>query len=196
MRLTATLVLVVVAAGMGAACATPRLAADEVVPTVTLAERVTGTGFVVCRAELEATAEQVLEAEEEYEEEYEENKLNFSFGGTFEEKGNGFSIGFDYERRILEDWGLGTFAEWTFGDLREFSGGFGVFFHPTERIFLFAGPGIVTNRKRPVHIMLRTGGGYELPLGRGFTIGPAVYLDWVQNEGPVFIAVLNIGKGW
>lgn len=192
MRLTVILVVLVVAAGLGTACATPRLATDAVVPTLTLAERRTGTGFVVCRAELETVVEHALEPEEEYE----KNKLNLCIGGAFQDGGNGFSVGFDYERRIHERWGLGTFAEWTSGDLREFTAGFGAFFHPSERTFLFAGPGIVTNRQKPVHMLFRMGAGYEFPLGRGFTIGPAVYVDIVQAEEPVYIAVLNIGKGW
>ena len=58
--------------------------------------------------------------------------------------------------------------------------GAGLDYHPIEPAFLFVGPGIewVDGESQG---LLRVGGGYEWEVGERVALGPAVYIDFLED---------------
>jgi hypothetical protein len=117
-----------------------------------------------------------------------------------------FTVGFDYERRLSQLWGVGLMADWSFGDRREYILAVPVFLHPGSNFRFHLAPGverfrrgspiqragwIVTNRWRPWVTMTR----YRVAQGEGETAqrsrgwpGPCARaaLSWMQRLKRVF----------
>lgn len=131
--------------------------------------------FVRCETE-GMTREVEIEREE-----LSKHKLNLFLGYTGERgEGGGQTVGFDYLYRINHHWGVGAFVDLAAGGIRARVIGAGLDFHPIEPIFLFVGPGIewVDGESQG---LLRVGGGYEFEVGEKVILGPAVYIDFLED---------------
>lgn len=93
----------------------------------------------------------------------------FVGGGVETQSGHsdhgGFAVGLEYEYRFHERWGVGAVVEALGQDtLRDNVVAVPVSFHPGGHWRLFAGPGIEFTDKKNKFVV-RTGVGYEIPLG-------------------------------
>jgi hypothetical protein len=147
------------------------------------------------------------EAHEEHGEEgehhghaYHPNEVGF-FTGVTNEKGHDaeFSIGFEYERRLSQRWGIGGLFEYTDG-LRNRIFAVPVYWHPGGGWKLIAAPGVEHHDGRgvvlnphksdgPVEIdedetyfLFRLGAAYDIHLGGSWGLAPGVNLDFVEGE--------------
>ena len=151
-------------------------------PTKDLASR-----FVRCEAE-GMTREHEVE-----EERFRHHKINLFMGYTGE-RGNagGQTVGVDYLYRFDEHWGVGVFLDFAAGGLETGVLGAGLDYHPIEPVFLFVGPG-VESVEGEHQGLLRVGGGYEFEVGERMALGPAAYIDFLENGEFAWVVGLILG---
>jgi len=106
-------------------------------------------------------------------------------------RGEGATIGIDYEYRLSHKWGVGGFAEGVTGVDRSFAAGGQLYWHAVRDLILVAGLGGERHHGHWERI-LRIGGFYEFPLESGWVISPAVFYDFSEATDVVLIG-LNVG---
>jgi hypothetical protein len=133
----------------------------------------------------------------------------FLAGGSHNTKKDGDTFGVDYEYRFVNRFGLLTTYEHVGGDFREDLMAFTASWHPWKGLRLVAGPGFdrepreseALHEHAPViggkrtRGLFRLGGGYDIQLPHGFTIGPDLAVDILKGE-KVFVYGVNIGFGF
>ncbi len=130
----------------------------------------------------------------------------------FEEEETDFSLGADYEFRVLPQLGIGLLGEVTFAEEEVFIVGAPILFHPNARIVLGVAPGLeIVDEMSGEHegiapegeeaetetettFLLRLIGGYELELS-SFTLTPTVSLDLVDGDASLVYGI-SFGKGF
>jgi len=107
-----------------------------------------------------------------------------------EDKDTHFTLGIDYTRRITNNgrWGLGVFGEAIFANHTEWLFGIPLYFYPTNKLWLRAGPGVEFHKKKKesgketeAEFLIRTGIGYSIELNK-FTIAPSFSVDFLRNK--------------
>ena len=93
---------------------------------------------------------------------------------------NGFALGFEYERRFSERFGVGVVAEHTFGDADVWIAAIPFAFH-TGHWKLYAAPG-VEDGHHGTEELLRLGAEYAFELADGWEIAPQINVDLVDSE--------------
>jgi len=126
----------------------------------------------------------------------EKHKVNLFLGYSTDQGDNGVTIGADYEYKVSESFGVGAFGEFVLGDFRESVLGGGVYFHPIEQVFVFTGAGAVLKKHEETKGLFRFGIGYEHEVRRGWTVGPAGYIDIEEGGKAIFVMGVNIGRGF
>ena len=100
-------------------------------------------------------------------------------GVTFEadlEDATGFTFGVGYERRLRAWYGLGGFAQWTFGGPRSFVVGPAFTMHPTDPIRVtMAVPAEISTTSLTIFYRLELG--YEFRLAERWVLAPSVAAD-------------------
>ncbi len=120
---------------------------------------------------------------------------------TFDGHGeNGLSVGGDYEYRLNDWFGLGVGVEYAGGDFGHILIGVPLFIHPYGqwRLAVTAGGEIYKDEeehKTKREWLIRTGVGYQFPLGKGYSISPEFYVDFSEHE-TLYVIGLAIGFGW
>ncbi len=128
----------------------------------------------------------------------------------FETGGMDFSLGLDYELRLLPRLGIGFLGEVTFAEEEVFIVGAPILLHPTDRLILGVAPGLEivdeiseeheipdteygeTPTETVTNFLLRFITGYELELS-SFTIVPTVSLDLVGGDA-LLVYGISFGK--
>jgi len=186
--------ILVLALALGLAGCATRLPTHEstpvaaVRPTSARAQDL-ATRFVACETE-GMTRE--IEVEREV---FRHHKIILFLGYTGErgEEG-GQTVGVDYLYRFDEHWGVGAFLDFAAGGLKSRVVGAGLDYHPIEPVFLFVGPGVewVEGDSQG---LVRVGGGYEFEVGERVSLGPAAYVDFLEDGEFAWIvgAVLSYG---
>lgn len=132
--------------------------------------------------------------------------IAFLAGGSHNTGKNGGTTGADYEYRFARRFGAAATFEYVGGDFREDLFAFTAVMHPWKGMRLVAGPGFdrelrehessheptVPETHKKYRGLFRFGGGYDLHLARGFTIGPDLAVDILKGE-KVLVYGLNIG---
>ena len=114
-------------------------------------------------------------------------------GDTIVSGDHALTLGLDYEYRLQEHFGIGGIVDFAFdGVARDTILAVSFLLHPVERVAILAAPGIELADGESF-FLFRTGLSYEFPVGEKFTIGPAVYVDFL--EGGEQATVLGVGFG-
>jgi len=111
-----------------------------------------------------------------------------------EQRNNDFSVGVDYEYRILHNLGLGALVDYAPGDLRTTVFAAGAFIHPTGGLLVVAAPGFESHEGKR-HALFRLGFGYEFDLADRFSMTPNFNIDFV-NGRQIYVYGLGIGVGF
>jgi hypothetical protein len=106
---------------------------------------------------------------------------------------NGAALGFEYERRFSEKFGVGVVAEHTFGDADVWIAAIPFAFH-TGHWKLYAAPGIEEGH-HGTEELLRLGAEYAFELSDGGEIAPQINVDLVDNED-VWVFGVVFAKGF
>lgn len=131
-------------------------------------------------------------AEEHHAEEHHKNEVGLFVGLTHERRENGLAIGAEYERRFSKSFGVGVFAERTWGDLDFWVVGLPLAYH-YDRWTFHIGPGVEFGEDDS-ESLVRTGVAYEFDIGK-YALLPAFHVDFVDGE-QVFILGVVIGTGF
>jgi hypothetical protein len=115
-------------------------------------------------------------------------------GNTHHEDDDSISIGLDYEYRLHEIFGVGALAEYTAGDFDSWILGIPLFIHPYKGLQLLVAPG-VEFKDSESEFLLRTGVGYQLDIGEGWSITPQYNADFIKDE-VAHVYGLSIGYGF
>jgi len=112
-----------------------------------------------------------------------------------DENKTGFTIGLDYEYKLVPKWGIGALVEGVaFGDdHRDLALAFPVSFHPIEPLKLAAGPGFETTGSHS-EFMVRLSAAYEFEVGK-FTLSPEIAVDFVK-DAQTLVFGFSIGRGF
>ena len=175
MRLVLALVGVLVLAG----CAT-RLPSTEALSVATADAAATPPKDLEARFVRCETEGMVREYEVERESET-KNILAVVLGYTGERgEGGGQTVGLDYVHMFNRYWGVGGYLDFAAGGLKSRVLGAGVSFHPIEPLFIMVGPGIewVDGESQG---LIRVGTGWEFEVGENTLMGPAVFVDFLEN---------------
>jgi hypothetical protein len=153
---------------------------------------------------------QPLLAEEagSHEEGYHMHHFNLLAGESHADGKNGFAIGGEYEFRFHHRLGMAVTGEHVGQDFRESVVVFTPVVHPWKQLWLAGGPGF-DHKDEAVEVaeaageggmaekrtrgLFRVGGGYTFELGRGFTIGPDLAVDFLSGEQ---VLVYGVSFGW
>lgn len=143
------------------------------------------------------------------EEAHHRHHIAFLAGGSHNTKKDGDTFGADYEYRFTHRLGVLTTYEHVGGDFREDLMAFTAAWHPWKGLRLVAGPGFDREPRESEGLhehapaetskrtrgLFRVGGGYDIHLPHGFTIGPDLAVDILRGE-KVFVYGVNIGFGF
>lgn len=137
------------------------------------------------------------------------------FVGMTDEEGHDseLTLGFDYERRLSQHWGIGGLIDWAGGGLRNTVLAVPVYWHPGGNWKLIAAPGVEFHNGRgevvtphngeghgevdedETYFLFRLGVAYDIHLDGNWGLAPAVDLDFVDGER-VLVYGLNLTYGW
>ena len=118
------------------------------------------------------------------------NSLGVLVGGsTSNRDGGGFTLGIDYQYVPIS---LGAFAEYVAADDSTWVVGAGLFFRPVDEFTVIIAPGIEFTPAGNSWFG-RLGFAYDLPIGGGFTMTPALYGDFKERGDFVFVYGLRFG---
>jgi hypothetical protein len=143
---------------------------------------------------------------------YHPNHIALFFGVTDEEGHDlEFTLGFDYERRLSQRWGVGVMIDHAGGGLRNSVLGVPVFWHPGGKWKLWAAPGVEYHNGRgqvveghgehgeidedETYFLVRLGVGYDIPLGGSWGLTPNLNVDFVEGER-VWVYGVAFTFGW
>ena len=145
---------------------------------------------VLFSQEHEAEEAESHAAEGEYGEEFEKNTIAVFLGATQAENEEGgrddpeFTLGFDYERRLTEVFGLGGILDLVLEGHREAILAAAGFFHWGEAKFVVA-PGAEREADGDVGFIMRFGAQYGFPAGE-LHLEPSLFYD-VTEEGGTWV---------
>lgn len=106
---------------------------------------------------------------------------------------NGAALGFEYERRFSEKFGVGAVVEHTFGDADVWIAAIPFAFH-TGHWKLYAAPG-VEDGHHGTEELLRLGAEYAFELSDGWEFAPQLNVDIVDSED-VWVFGVVFAKGF
>jgi hypothetical protein len=132
--------------------------------------------------------------------EYHRNVIGFFVGATDEEGHDPeLTLGFEYERRLSQQWGVGAFLEYADG-LRNSVFAVPVYWHPGGGWIVIAAPGVEHHFGRGLvatphkseggveidedetYFLFRLGVAYEFSIGGRWGLAPHIDLDFVEGE--------------
>ncbi|MBW1790359.1 MAG: hypothetical protein JRK53_27755 [Deltaproteobacteria bacterium] len=117
-------------------------------------------------------------------------------GNTHEDGENGFSIGFTYEYRLNELFGIGGLIEYAGKDFREWVLAAPFFLHPYEGWRFLVAPGIdIEDEDGDNNFLLRAGAAYEFEITERWSITPEFNVDFVDGD-EVFVYGFSFGYGF
>ena len=120
------------------------------------------------------------------------NEIALSVGITHEHRDNAIALGVEYERRINSNFGIGSGAEQTFGDLDFWVYTVPFTFHADKWKFVVA-PGIEESHGHTEELArLALGYEFETP---GLNIVPTFSVDFVDSE-TFYIVGISLAKGF
>jgi hypothetical protein len=132
------------------------------------------------------------------------NEIALVLAGTrdTEEDATFFTLGVEYERRLAARWAIVGEVEYLF-DADRWVVAAPIAFRPARGLKLFAGPGLERadeegegdeedeeETRRATHGLVRLGAGYTLEFAERYSIGPAVSVDFVREDGRWVTAVV------
>jgi len=148
------------------------------------------------------------------------HEIALFLGGT-DEHGHDteFTLGLEYIYSLAPKWGIGGVLEHAGGQLRNTILAVTGYFKPVSGLLLTAGPGIEYHEGRgdggcgcehdvhratfsdpgnvdkdETYFLFRVGAGYAFHVGERYSVTPAVYVDFVNNE-EVVVWGLSFGMG-
>jgi len=125
-------------------------------------------------------------------EHYHRNNIGFFFGNTYEDSHhgseNGFTVGFNYERRLSKLLGIGGFYEYAGGDFDKWSIGVPLFIHPYKGLRFQIAPGL-EHRESDDEFLFRIGAAYDFQLSERWAIVPEANVDFVDGEEALYLAL-------
>ena len=110
-------------------------------------------------------------------------------GSTSNRNGGGFTLGLDYQYVPIN---FGAFAEYVAADGSTFAVGAGLFFRVADDFTVILAPGYEFAPGEDSWFG-RIGCAYDLPLGGGFTMTPALYGDFKERGEFVLVYGLRFG---
>ena len=114
--------------------------------------------------------------------------------GESEKRNTDFSIGVDYEYRILKKLGIGALVDYAPGDLRTTVFAAGAFIRPIGSLLVIAAPGFERHEQNR-HALFRLGFGYEFDVADRFSLTPNFNIDFV-NGRQVYVYGISLGTGF
>jgi len=105
-----------------------------------------------------------------------------------------FSVGVDYEYRILRNLSLGALIDYAPGDLRTTVFAAGAFIRPIGGLMVVAAPGFESHEGKQ-HALFRLGFGYEFGMADRFSLTPNFNIDFVNGQ-QVYVYGLSVGVGF
>jgi hypothetical protein len=146
----------------------------------------------------------------EREDEYDRHSVAVFVGYTFERGEGGLSVGADYHYKLSECAGITLFGDYVAGDIQAAAFGAGMFFEVAEGLNIVAAPGVEISEEEDEHggegegqdtetkfeFLWRFGASYERELGRGWSVGGAVYVDLVTSGKTPVVVGLSLGKSF
>ena len=110
---------------------------------------------------------------------------------------SGFTLGIDYEYRVNDLIGLGTVAEYAYGDIDALTVLAVADIHITHRFIIQTGPGYewVDNNSKDNSWVYRVGALYEFNLGR-FTVSPQAHWDFHDATDDALVLGLAVGMAF
>lgn len=87
------------------------------------------------------------------------------------------AVGFDFEKRMGERFGLGATADTLLGDYSQTIIAATVFYHPTDQLDLIVGPGVEFSDGTS-ETVIHVGAGYEWDINNEFAVGPVINADF------------------
>ena len=131
-------------------------------------------------------------------EHYHQNSVGLFLGNTYEDSHhgseNGFTVGFNYERRFTKLLGIGGFYEYAGGDFDKWSIGVPLFIHPYKGLRFQLAPGL-EHKEGNDEFLFRTGAAYHFELTEQWVVVPEVNVDFVDGE-EAFVFGLAFGIGF
>lgn len=105
-----------------------------------------------------------------------------------EDSDTALAVGMSYEYRLKQGIGLGAFAEYAGGeiDAAVIAGAF--YLRPVQELRLLVGLGN-DRRNSNNEFLVRVGGGYAFPLEGDLVLEPGVYIDFVDGDQKLMLAV-------
>lgn len=131
--------------------------------------------------------------EESESEAYARNEVSLFLGFTGVRAGDGATVGLTYLRRLRRNFGVHVFGEYVLGDLQVPVVGAGVFFKPNEDATIFFALGREFKEEEDSNLF-RFGASYIVREVKNLRLAPAIYMDILENEEPVFIIGLEIAR--
>ena len=117
-------------------------------------------------------------------------------GNTHDDGENGFSIGFTYEYRLNELFGIGGLIEYAGNDFREWILAAPFILHPYEGWRFLVAPGIdIEDEDGNNNFLLRVGSAYEFEIAERWSITPEFNVDFVDGD-EVFVYGFSFGYGF
>jgi len=142
--------------------------------------------------------------------EHERHHIGIFFGATtnLDDEETDFSLGLDYEYRLLPQLGIGLLGEVTFAENEVFIVGVPIFLHPSKGLILGVAPGVEISDEiaeteaeggeqlleTKTNFLLRFIAAYEMEFN-GLTLAPTVSLDLVDGEESLVYGI-SLGKGF
>jgi len=147
------------------------------------------------------------------EETYHMHHFSLVLGGSHASGKSGFLAGGEYELRFHPHFGAAFTGEHVGQDFRETVISFTPVVHPWKQLWLAAGPGFdrkddaasvfeieepagtARTLEKRTRSLFRVGGCYAFEIGRGFTLGPDLAVDFLSVER-VFVFGISLGYGF
>jgi hypothetical protein len=113
--------------------------------------------------------------------------IAFFVGVTEDRSEEAFTLGFEYDYRIVNWVGLGGLIDVAFGDERTRLIAAAAYFRPTRKLILILAPGVerfesTAHHKGRTEFVLRTGVAWEFEITERFYLAPALKLDFVDRS--------------
>ena len=127
------------------------------------------------------------------EEGHHRHHLSVGLGATHAEGSNEPTVGAHYEYRINELFGVGALVDYAGGDLDSTIVAGVAFLHPYKGLVLLGAAGN-ENTHHGDEFLVRLGIGYDFELSGGWTLGPLLNFDFVEDEETKEMFGIVVGK--
>ena len=136
--------------------------------------------------------------EEEQPRPFPHHYLAFFAGGNYERDSDGHAedgpvLGFVYEYRFQEKWGIGAAIEELYSDSHRRVRGFAipVSYHANEKWRFFAGPGVETGEED--NFFVRVGVSREFEINERWSASPEFMVDFIERGAKTYVLGIGIG---